>query len=59
MSQIAIGVWWHAPTRKFFKWCNLVRFGENFVKKIVKIFNFLIKIIDNVLLRTIFKGVGA
>ena len=56
-------VWGHAPQENLKKWCNLVRIGEyfacqNFVKnKIVKIIIFYIKIIDNVLLRTLCLGV--
>ena len=57
------GVRGHAPPRKFLKWCNLVRFRKYFVKifsKInLKIVIFYIKITDNVLLRTIFRGIGA
>ena len=51
------------PREFFFKWCNLVRFGEYFLKfcprKIVKIFIFHIKIRGHVLLCTIFRGIGA
>ena len=52
------------PRENFKKWCNLVRFREYFAKKfcqkiILKIVIFYIKITDNVLLRTIFKGIAA
>ena len=49
------------PRENFLKWCNLVRFGKYFAKvlskKIVKIFIFYIKIIDNILLSTLYLGV--
>ena len=52
------------PREIFLKWCDLVCFGEYFVKflskkKIVKRFIFHTKIIDNVLLLTVFRGIGA
>ena len=51
------------PRENLKKWCNLVRLGVNFaaicLKKIVKIFIFYIKIIDIVLLCTIFRGIRA
>ena len=50
----------NAPPKFFLKWCNLLRFGEDFAKilskKIVKIFLFYIKIIENVLLNTLYLG---
>ena len=30
--RVAKGVWGHGPSRKFLKWCNLVRFEEYFAK---------------------------
>ena len=54
----------HAPTRKFKKkWCNLVRFGVYFAailsKKFAKMFILYTKVIDIVLLGTIFRGIAA
>ena len=41
-------------------WCVLENiFAKILSKKIVKIFIFHIKLIDNVLLRTLFRGIGA
>ena len=40
-------------------WCVLENICQNFVKIFEKIFIFYIKIIKNLLLRTIFKGIGA
>ena len=49
------------PRKKNLKWCNLVRFGEHFAKfckkKNCKDIHFFIKIINNVLLRTLYLGV--
>ena len=51
------------PREKKKKWCNLVRFREYFAKILsknnLKIVIFYIKITDNVLLRTIFRGIAA
>ena len=33
VMRFARGVWGHGPPKKFFKWCNLVRFGVDFVFK--------------------------
>ena len=47
----------------FKKWCNLVRFGVYFAailsKKFAKMFILYTKVIDIVLLGTIFKGIAA
>ena len=51
----------YPPPRKLKKWCKLVRFGEYFakilLKKYCKNIHFCIKIINNVLLRTLYFGV--
>ena len=60
-QAFARGVRGYGPPKKFLKWCNLVHL-ENILlkfckKKIVKIFIFYIKTIDNVLLRKLYLGV--
>ena len=47
------------PRENFLKWCNLVRFRKYFAKILSKNSHFYIKIINNVLLRTIFRGIVA
>ena len=51
------------PRENFKKWCNLVRFREYFAtilsKNNLKKVIFYIKITDNVLLRTFFRGIAA
>ena len=51
------------PRGNFKKWCNLVSFREYFAKfcqkNNFKNSHFYMNIIDNVLLRTIFRGIGA
>ena len=59
----ARGVWGHAPPENFFKnsaiWCVLESILLKFCQKIIlKLVIFYIKITDNVLLRTIFGGIG-
>ena len=55
------GVQGHAPTRKFLKMVQLGAFWRifllKFIKKKCKNIHFYIKIIDNVLLRTLYLGV--
>ena len=63
-TRFARGDRGHTPPRKFFKngaiWCVLEYILLQFCPiKIVKIFIFFIKIIDIVLLRTIFRGIEA
>ena len=51
------------PRENFKKWCNLVRFGVHFAailsKKFAKMFILYTKVIDIVLLGTIFRGIAA
>ena len=51
------------PRENFKKWCNLVRFGVYFAailsKKFAKMFILYTKVIDIVLLGTIFRGIAA
>ena len=51
------------PREKFKKWCNLVRFGVYFAailsKKFAKMFILYTKVIDIVILGTIFRGIAA
>ena len=58
VKVFARGVRGHAPQENFKKWCALKNILRKFCKKkIVKIFIFYIKIIHNVLLRTLYLGV--
>ena len=58
-SRLLGGLGGMLPQENFKKLCNLVRFREYFAKILLKIVLFYMKIIDNVLLRTIFRGIGA
>ena len=64
-TRLPGGVRGHAPPRIFLKngaiWCVLENILQKFCKKkiIKKIVIFYMKIINNVLLRTIFRGIGA
>ena len=62
-APYAGGIGGMLPRENLKKWCSLVRFGVYFAailsKKLVKMFIFYIKIIDIVLLRTTFRGIGA